>query len=66
MTEFLSVASMMNKVTNLHIIADCDSGFGDLNNIKRIVQEYEYHGIAAVCIKDKEFPKRNSFIGGQK
>lgn len=57
---------MMNKVTNLHIIADCDSGFGDLNNIKRIVQEYEYHGIAAVCIKDKEFPKRNSFIGGQK
>lgn len=65
MSEFLSAAKSMNRSTNIPIIADCDSGFGDVNNIIRMVREYESIGIAAVCIEDKPFPKRNSFLEGQ-
>lgn len=64
MTEFLDSASMMNKASKLPVIADCDTGFGEVNNLVRMIREYEHAGIAAVCIEDKEFPKRNSFLEG--
>ncbi|MDR9748551.1 phosphoenolpyruvate mutase [Paenibacillus taichungensis] len=64
MTEFLNAASYMNKASNLPVIADCDTGFGGVNNIIRMVSEYEAAGIAGVCIEDKNFPKRNSFLEG--
>lgn len=62
MTEFLYAASQMVEATNLPIIADCDTGFGNVNNVIRMVKDYEKAGIAAVCIEDKLFPKMNSFI----
>ncbi len=62
MSEFLSAASLIHKATKLPVIADCDTGFGEVNNVVRMVREYERSGIAAVCIEDKEFPKRNSFL----
>ncbi|MET7685091.1 isocitrate lyase/phosphoenolpyruvate mutase family protein [Streptomyces sp. NPDC005423] len=65
MTDFLSAARIADRATTLPVIADCDSGFGDVNNIVHMVREYEQAGIAAVCIEDKQFPKRNSFSEGQ-
>ncbi|MED4590501.1 isocitrate lyase/phosphoenolpyruvate mutase family protein [Priestia flexa] len=65
MTEFLDAAKKMAYSTSLPIIADCDTGFGDLNNVIRTVQEYENAGIAAICIEDKKFPKTNSFVPGR-
>jgi phosphoenolpyruvate phosphomutase len=64
MTELLAAAEGMNRVCGLPVIADCDTGFGGVNNIVHMVREYERAGIAAVCIEDKEFPKRNSFLDG--
>lgn len=61
MTEYLTAANIVTGVTSLPIIADCDTGFGELEIVKRMVREYERAGIAAVCIEDKLFPKRNSF-----
>jgi phosphoenolpyruvate phosphomutase len=67
MTEFLEAAESMDKAISIPVIADCDTGFGEVNNVKRMIKEYERRGIAAVCIEDKQFPKRNSFlVGGQK
>jgi phosphoenolpyruvate phosphomutase len=65
MTEFLGAASMIDAATRLPIIADCDTGFGDVNVVMRMTREYERAGIAAVCIEDKQFPKRNSFTAHQ-
>ncbi|MGW6741563.1 isocitrate lyase/phosphoenolpyruvate mutase family protein [Streptomyces sp. NPDC055025] len=65
MSEFLAAARIADRVSYLPVIADCDSGFGDVNNIVHMVHEYEKAGIAAVCIEDKVFPKRNSFSEGQ-
>lgn len=62
MTEFLYAASQMADSTHLPIIADCDTGFGDLKNVIRLVNEYEKAGISAICIEDKTFPKMNSFV----
>ncbi|OMF61055.1 phosphoenolpyruvate mutase [Paenibacillus sp. FSL R5-0766] len=64
MTEFLEAAEVMDKATSIPVIADCDTGFGEVNNVKRMITEYERRGIAAVCIEDKLFPKRNSFLAG--
>ncbi|MET7765792.1 isocitrate lyase/phosphoenolpyruvate mutase family protein [Streptomyces sp. NPDC005336] len=66
MTDFLAAARIADRASKLPVIADCDNGFGDVNNIVHMVSEYERAGIAAVCIEDKRFPKRNSFSEGQR
>ena len=62
MTDYLQAASHINEVCATPVIADCDTGFGDVANVAYMVQRYEAAGIAAVCIEDKVFPKRNSFV----
>lgn len=62
MTEFLNAAAVMNQATTIPVIADCDTGFGEVNNVIRMVRQYEQANIAGVCIEDKVFPKRNSFL----
>lgn len=65
MTQYLERAVEMNDASKLPIIADCDTGFGNSNNVIYMVKRYEATGIAAVCIEDKRFPKVNSFIPGR-
>ena len=62
MTEFLGVASSMVEACNIPIIADCDTGFGGPGNVSHMVKKYENAGISAICIEDKTFPKKNSFL----
>ncbi|GGK72812.1 hypothetical protein GCM10012284_03420 [Mangrovihabitans endophyticus] len=64
MTEFLGAAVSMKAACRLPIIADVDAGFGDVNVVRRMVQMYEAAGIDAICIEDKQYPKRNSFRDG--
>lgn len=65
MTEFLNAASIMNESCNLPVIADCDSGYGNIHNVIRMTEKYEAMGIAGVCIEDKVYPKLNSFLNTQ-
>ena len=65
MTEYLERASEMNDASNLPVIADCDTGYGNVNNVIYLVEKYEQKGIAGICIEDKLFPKTNSFIEGR-
>jgi phosphoenolpyruvate phosphomutase len=65
MTEFLSAAINMNDATSIPVVADCDTGFGNSNNVIQLVKKYEAAGIAAVSIEDKHFPKVNSYIPGR-
>ena len=46
------------------ILLDGDTGYGNFNNMQRLVRKLEQRNIAAVCIEDKLFPKTNSFIKG--
>ena len=65
MSEYLERAIEMNEATSLPVIADCDTGYGNVNNVIHLVEKYEKAGIAAVCIEDKIFPKVNSFVEGR-
>jgi phosphoenolpyruvate phosphomutase len=64
MTEALAAARRADAATSLPVIADCDNGFGSLSNVVRTVREYERAGIAAICVEDNLFPKRNSLYAG--
>lgn len=65
MTQFLDAAVQMDSACRLPVLADCDTGFGNSNNVIHMVKSYEAAGIAGVCIEDKLFPKVNSFVPGR-
>jgi len=62
MTEFFDAASNMTQTCKIPVIADCDTGYGDANNVRHMVKKYENAGIAGICIEDKTFPKQNSLL----
>lgn len=64
MAEVVSVGTSIAARTGIPVLADCDSGFGNANNVEHLVQTCEQAGIAGICIEDKMFPKLNSFAGG--
>jgi len=46
------------KKTTTPIIADADTGYGGLLNVKTTVEEYEDAGVSGIQIEDQEFPKK--------
>lgn len=64
-TQVLEVIEFMSDATSIPILLDGDTGYGNFNNMRRLVKKLEQRGIAGVCIEDKLFPKTNSFINGE-
>ena len=62
-TQVLDVLEFMADSTSLPILVDGDTGYGNFNNVRRLVRKLCERRIAGVCIEDKLFPKTNSFIG---
>jgi phosphoenolpyruvate phosphomutase len=62
-TQVLEVLEFMADATRLPIMLDGDTGYGNFNNVRRLVRKLCQRGVAAVCLEDKLFPKTNSFIG---
>jgi 2-methylisocitrate lyase-like PEP mutase family enzyme len=46
------------KRTKTPVIADADTGYGGLLNVRYTVQGYEDAGVSAIQIEDQEFPKK--------
>ncbi|MEZ3163196.1 isocitrate lyase [Halorubrum sp. RMP-47] len=65
MSEMVENAKRMAEATNLPVIADCDTGYGGVHNVRRAVREYEKAGVAAVHIEDQTSPKRCGHIAGK-
>ena len=65
-TQVLEVTEFMSDATDIPIMLDADTGYGNFNNMRRLVRKLEQRDIAAVCIEDKLFPKTNSFIDGDR
>ncbi len=63
-TQVLEVLEFMSDGTTIPILVDGDTGYGNFNNMRRLVRKLEQRGIAGVCIEDKLFPKTNSFLRG--
>ena len=64
-TQVLDVLEFMGDAVTIPILLDGDTGYGNFNNMRRLVRKLEQRDIAGVCIEDKLFPKTNSFIGGE-
>ncbi len=65
-TQVVEMLEFMADATRIPILLDGDTGYGNFNNVRRLVRKLEQRGIAGVCVEDKEFPKSNSFIGGER
>jgi phosphoenolpyruvate phosphomutase len=64
-TQVLEVVEFMSDATSIPILLDGDTGYGNFNNVRRLVRKLEQRGIAGVCLEDKLFPKSNSFSGDE-
>jgi len=65
-TQVLEMLEFMADACSVPILLDGDTGYGNFNNVRRLVRKLEQRGVAAVCIEDKLYPKTNSFIDGNK
>jgi phosphoenolpyruvate phosphomutase len=64
MKDCLDAAVQVQAGSSLPLLVDCDTGFGGLRNVVHTVQQFAAAGVPGVCIEDKIFPKRNSFLDG--
>lgn len=64
-TQVLEVIEFMSDATDIPILIDADTGYGNFNNTRRLVRKLEQREVAGMCIEDKLFPKTNSFIKGE-
>ncbi len=64
-TQILDHLEFMSDATHIPILLDGDTGYGNFNNMQRLIGKLEQRRIAAVCIEDKCFPKTNSFLKGE-
>src|SRR5918992_3147362 len=69
--NFLGLAEMAEAVrrmthrVSIPVIADGDTGHGDLHNVMRCVAEFEGAGAAGVILEDQIFPKRCGHFEGK-
>jgi len=61
-TQILEMLEFMSDAANVPILLDGDTGYGNFNNVRRLVRKLEQRDIAGLCIEDKVFPKTNSFL----
>jgi 2-methylisocitrate lyase-like PEP mutase family enzyme len=63
--EIEEMVRASRAVTTLPLIVDCDTGYGDVANVRRTVQGIEAAGAAAVQIEDQVWPKRCGHMDGK-
>ncbi len=57
-TDMQGRAAAIAAGTSTPLIADADTGYGGLLNVRHTVRGYEAAGIAAIQIEDQEYPKK--------
>ena len=63
--ELASVVGTIRERTQLPIIVDADTGFGNALNVQRTVKMLERNGASAIQIEDQSLPKRCGHLDGK-
>jgi len=63
--QFSSRIKEVVSVSNLPVIADADTGFGEAEMVRKTVEEYHWAGAAGLHIEDQVFPKRCGHLDGK-
>lgn len=64
-SDMVDHISRLREATNLPLIVDGDTGYGNPLNVYRTVQRYERAGAAAIQLEDQVFPKRCGHLPGK-
>ena len=64
-SEVAQRAQQIARVTNLPLLVDADTGFGEAMNVARAVQLFEDAGVAALHLEDQVNPKRCGHLDGK-
>ncbi len=62
--EIFGQVQRIAQATEIPIILDADTGYGNYQNARRAFVEYEQIGIAGIQIEDQIFPKRCGHLDG--
>ena len=65
MTEMTDATRRMTQRVSIPVVADANTGYGDLHNAIRCVSEFESAGAAGIILEDQVFPKRCGHFGGK-
>ena len=65
LTEVVERVHNMAMATALPLIADGDTGYGGIVNVRRTVQEFEWAGASAIQLEDQDMPKKCGHTGGK-
>ncbi|OZM78058.1 oxaloacetate decarboxylase [Pseudonocardia sp. MH-G8] len=66
LTEMRQAAERITAVLgDIPLIADADTGFGNVAQVYRTVGEYERAGVSAIQLEDQAFPKRCGHLDGK-
>ena len=66
MSECADRAAVVAAATELPVICDADTGFGNAVNVVRTVREFERAGAAAIHLEDQVSPKRCGAMDGKR
>ena len=64
-SEMATNAARMVAATDLPVIADIDTGYGNELNVTRTVRDFERAGVAAMHLEDQVAPKRCGHLEGK-
>jgi 2,3-dimethylmalate lyase len=65
MPEMVGSAGRMARAVDVPLISDADTGYGNVINVARTVQEFERAGVAAIHLEDQVAPKRCGHMTGK-
>jgi len=65
LTEMADAVRRMAQRVSIPVVADGDTGHGDLHNVVRTVREFEAAGAAGVLLEDQVAPKRCGHFQGK-
>jgi len=65
-TEMIDNAARIADASELPLIADADTGYGNPMNVRRTIRDYEKAGVAGVHLEDQAWPKRCGHLAGKR
>jgi methylisocitrate lyase len=65
LTELAQQTRYLTRACEVPLIVDADTGFGDVVNVERTVEELEAAGAAAIQLEDQQLPKRCGHLSGK-
>lgn len=65
-SDMVARVTAMARMAQKPLIADADTGYGGLLNMRHTIQGYEAAGAAAIQLEDQEFPKKCGHTPGRR